>query len=199
MLGGRGLPRISEAALGRGEGPHILAAEHHRPGKPSSSLFFLASGLWSEGLRLLSKGARACFSRCRQPLEHCLRHTGKLGWSPAKPSLLAAGPLLQPWRAAGPFFLLETPSPGTPGSHWPRSLWPRPRDAGLQGHHQRRPVCRAHSTADGCLRPRLVWGLQREALSRTLLRPPASEVLLRTHMNLRRILSEQNSLRVCLN
>lgn len=115
MLGGRGLPRISEAALGRGEGPHILAAEHHRPGKPSSSLFFLASGLWSEGLRLLSKGARACFSRCRQPLEHCLRHTGKLGWSPAKPSLLAAGAAPPALESSGSFL--------PPGDTFPGDAW----------------------------------------------------------------------------
>lgn len=200
-------PPISEAALG-----HLSHGSTTAPRKAAArhcSLWPPVSGASARGCS--RKGPSARLSWCLQPLEHGT--SGKRASRPGAPRSHHSWPRI-------PLFLPETLSRAAPGGPWPGALPPWPGDAGLHGHSGERPVCGARGRlcflsgrclcglplccGGGCLRTRIIWGLQREALSRhlplpghaiarpvrslpprSLLPPPAWAILLRTHMSLR--------------
>lgn len=199
-------PPISEAALG-----HLSHGSTTAPRKAAArhcSLWPPVSGASARGCS--RKGPSARLSWCLQPLEHGLWQAGKSAWSPSEPSLLAADSSLPPGDTfpGGPRGSLARGSPTLAGRcGLARALR---GEACLRGPgtpvlpEWKVPLRPPSVLRGGCLRTRIIWGLQREALSRhlplpghaiarpvrslpprSLLPPPAWAILLRTHMSLR--------------
>lgn len=200
-------PPISEAALG-----HLSHGSTTAPRKAAArhcSLWPPVSGASARGCS--RKGPSARLSWCLQPLEHGT--SGKRASRPGAPRSHHSWPRI-------PLFLPETLSPGGPRGSLARGSPTLAGRCGLARALRGEACLRGPGTPvlpewkvplrppsvlrGGCLRTRIIWGLQREALSRhlplpghaiahpvrslpprSLLPPPAWAILLRTHMSLR--------------